>query len=208
MAFVRLEIPEADIALDPAYLAPAERAPLFEALRAGIPWETHRIRIFGRELGSPRLSCWIGDPGASYVYSGTRFEPHDWTPELVALRNRIAATTGARFNSVLANRYRDGRDSMGLHADDEPELGEAPVIASLSLGAPRRFVLKHRSGRGERHVVELGDGTLLVMRGTTQRHWHHGLPKTARPVGERINLTFRWLDSSKRRAREKRDGGN
>jgi alkylated DNA repair dioxygenase AlkB len=199
VAFARLDIPEADILLDPEYLAPAERAPLFAALRETVPWETHRIRIFGREVGSPRLSCWIGDPEASYVYSGTRFEPQAWTPALLALRDRIAATTGARFDSVLANLYRDGRDSMGLHADDEPELGHEPVIASLSLGAPRRFVLKHRSGRGERHVVELGDGALLVMRGTTQRHWHHALPKTARPVGERINLTFRWIDPTKRR---------
>ena len=187
-------LPDAELALDRDFIAAPERHPLFARLRAQVPWENHVIRMFGRSVASPRLSCWIGDPDAAYVYSGTRFEPHPWTHDLAALRDRIAAASGARFNSVLANLYRDGRDGMGFHADDEPELGPAPVIASLSLGATRRFVLRHRQRRDERCVLELGDGALLVMRGRTQRHWNHALPKTARAVGERINLTFRLVE--------------
>lgn len=196
----RLDLPDATLDLDPGFVPAAGRAALFEALRAEIPWETHVVRIFGREIASPRLSCWIGDPDTRYVYSGTRFAPHPWTPRLAALRERIAAATDAPYNSVLANLYRDGRDGMGFHADDEPELGDAPVIASLSLGATRRFVLKRRRGTG-RFELALGDGALLVMRGATQRHWNHALPKTSKPVGPRINLTFRWIDPSRRRER-------
>ncbi len=189
-----IDLPDATLELEPGFIPPDECEGLAAAIRHEVPWETHVIRIFGREIPSPRLSCWIGDPEAAYVYSGTRFEPHPWTPTLVALRGRVEAASGARYNSVLANRYRDGRDSMGFHADDEPELGPEPVIASLSLGARRRFVLKHRKRKRETLELALGDGDLLVMRGATQRHWNHALPKTARPVGERINLTFRWID--------------
>ena len=198
MALALLPIADASVLVDPDFVAAPERAALFEAVRREVPWETHLIRLFGREIPSPRLSCWIGDPDATYVYSGTRFEPRPWTPRLAALRERVAAATGARFNSVLANLYRDGRDGMGFHADDEPELGDAPVIASLSLGATRRFVLKRRRGAG-RFELPLEDGTLLVMRGATQRHWNHALPKTAKPAGPRINLTFRHVDPSRRR---------
>jgi len=193
-----IDLPEATLELEPGFIPPGECEGLAAAIRREVPWETHVIRIFGREIASPRLSCWIGDPDAAYVYSGTRFEPQPWTPTLDALRGRIEAASGARYNSVLANRYRDGRDSMGFHADDEPELGPEPVIASLSLGAARRFVLKHRKRKRETFELALGDGDLLVMRGATQRHWNHALPKTARPVGERINLTFRWIDASAR----------
>ena len=194
------DLPDATLEIVPDFVPAGGREALFDALRAEIPWETHVVRIFGREIASPRLSCWVGDPEASYVYSGTRFEPRPWTPRLAALRDRVAAATGAPFNSVLANLYRDGRDGMGFHADDEPELGEAPVIASLSLGATRRFVLKRKRGP-ERSEIALADGTLLVMRGETQRHWNHALPKTARSVGPRINLTFRNVDPSRRGVR-------
>ncbi|HVF34858.1 MAG TPA: alpha-ketoglutarate-dependent dioxygenase AlkB [Candidatus Saccharimonadia bacterium] len=188
-----IELRDAALRFDPDFVPAVERAALFVALRDGITWETHVIRLFGRDIPSPRLSCWIGDPGTGYVYSGTQFEPHEWSPALLDLRDRVAAATGARFNSVLANRYRDGRDSMGFHADDEPELGREPVIASLSVGATRRFVLRHRTRKREHFALDLNDGSLLVMAGATQRHWNHALPKTARPVGERINLTFRWI---------------
>lgn len=193
MAFTPIALRDADLRYDPDFVPAGERAALFAALRDGIPWETHVIRLFGRDIPSPRLSCWIGDPGTSYVYSGTRFEPHPWTHQLLDLHDRIAAATGARYNSVLANRYRNGRDSMGFHADDEAELGPQPVIASLSFGATRRFVLRHRRRKHEKSTLELTDGSLLVMQGDTQRNWNHALPKTARPVGERINLTFRRI---------------
>src|SRR5690349_200285 len=143
-----LALARADLALWADWLPPAEADVLFAQLRDTIPWETHVIRMFGREVASPRLSCWIGDPGASYVYSRTRFEPHPWPPALAALRPHLEQACGATFNSVLANLYRDGNDAMGWHSDDEPELGTAPVIASLSLGAPRRFVLRPKAARG------------------------------------------------------------
>jgi alkylated DNA repair dioxygenase AlkB len=174
----------------PAFLAPAEADAMLAALDAAIAWERHHVRIFGREIPAPRLSCWIGDPGAAYTYSRVRFEPRPWPPLLAGLRARVAAAAGEAFNSVLANRYADGADSMGWHADDEPELGTDPVIASLSLGAVRRFALRHKATRARRDLA-LGHGSLLVMRGATQANWQHALPRTARPLGLRINLTFR-----------------
>ena len=195
-----LTLPDAELAFDPQWLAAADADALLAALREAVPWEVHRIRLFGREHASPRLSCWIGDPDASYRYSGTRFEPHPWSPVLDPVRKRLAAELGIGFNSVLANRYRDGRDAMGWHSDNEAELGPAPVIASLSLGATRRFVLKHRVDPARKLAIELPHGSLLVMAGATQQHYRHGLPRTARPVGERINLTFRRILSPGRGA--------
>lgn len=184
---------DAELQFDPTFLSPSRAAALLDTLRGAIAWETHRLRLFGREVASPRLSCWIGDAGAAYVYSGTRFEPRPWPPGLPALREELSAISGERFNSVLANLYRDGADSMGWHSDDEPELGPRPVIASLSLGATRRFLLKHRRQAGPRLALDLSAGSLLLMRGETQAHYRHALPKTRRAVGERINLTFRRI---------------
>lgn len=190
-----LPLPGAELSLWPRWLGPAESDALLVELQATIPWETHRIRIYGREVDSPRLSCWIGDEDATYVYSRTRFEPHPWTLALIALRARVEAACDTRFNSVLANLYRNGQDSMGWHSDNELELGPQPVIASLSLGAERRFRLKARrtdDGR-EVHAIELGHGSLLRMAGDTQRHYLHDLPKTSASVGPRLNLTFRQI---------------
>lgn len=188
-----IELPGASLRFDPQYLGPDEAKAAFAALRSDIPWENHRIRMFGRELASPRLSCWIGDEGTGYVYSGSRFEPHPWTPALSRLRERLQSVLGLDFNSVLANLYRDGRDGMGWHSDDEPELGKQPAIASLSLGATRRFCLRRRDGKGETLSLELPPGSLLLMQGATQSNYRHALPKTARAVGERTNLTFRLI---------------
>nr|WP_220486510.1 alpha-ketoglutarate-dependent dioxygenase AlkB [Luteimonas sp. MC1782] len=201
MALIPVTLEGADLAFAPAWLAQDAADALFAHLQAEVPWSVHRIRLFGRLVDSPRLSCWIGDPGAGYTYSGTRFEPHPWPPLLADLRVRVAETCGEEFNSVLANLYRDGRDSMGWHRDDEPELGPRPVIASLSLGATRRFVLKEgvaagSAGAPRKRVFELGHGSLLRMAGDTQRHYRHALPRTARPVGPRINLTFRRIRSA------------
>ena len=188
-----LDLPGADVRLDRDWLAPGEAAALFDALLAGVPWETHRIRLFGREVDAPRRSCWIGDPGAAYTYSGTRFAPRPWPGALQPVRARLSAELGVDFNSVLANLYRDGRDAMGWHRDAEAELGLRPVIASLSLGAVRRFALKSRDDPAERLAMDLPPGSLLVMAGQTQRRYRHALPRTARPVGPRINLTFRRI---------------
>lgn len=173
------------------WLVPEEAEVLFGALMAQVRWEVHRIVMFGRQVDSPRLSCWIGDPGTGYVYSRTRFEPRPWPPALAALRARVDAAAGVAMNSVLANLYRDGRDAMGWHSDDEPELGQRPVIASLSLGGTRRFAVRHRRDVGRKFTIELPPGSLLLMSGESQAAWKHALPRTARPVPPRINLTFR-----------------
>ncbi|KAF1688418.1 alpha-ketoglutarate-dependent dioxygenase AlkB family protein [Pseudoxanthomonas koreensis] len=193
MEWTAFDLPDADVRLARGWLGADEAASLFEALLRDVPWEVHRIRMFGREVASPRLSCWIGDAGAAYRYSGSLFQPRPWLPALAGLRDRLQRELGHSFNSVLANRYRDGRDAMGWHGDDEPELGPRPLIASLSLGARRRFLLKHRRDADARLVLELEPGSLLLMGGETQRCWKHALPRTARPVGERINLTFRHV---------------
>ena len=193
MDWQHFDLPGARLQLARGWMSAAEAGALMQVLRDGLPWEVHHIRLFGREVPSPRLSCWIGDPDAVYRYSGTRFSPHPWTAGLSALRQRLQVELGQPFNSELANRYRDGRDAMGWHSDDEPELGPEPLIASLSLGAVRRFVLRRRDDPGRRLALELEPGSLLLMGGTTQRHWKHALPRTTRPVGERINLTFRQL---------------
>jgi alkylated DNA repair dioxygenase AlkB len=164
---------------------------LFDALRIGITWEREEVLIFGERRAVPRLVAWHGEPGATYTYSGTRHEPRPWTADLEEIRRRVEQLTGHAFNSVLLNRYRSGRDGMGWHSDDEPELGPDPVIASVSLGATRRFRLRHRRNRAEPVSLLLEHGSLLLMAGATQRHWLHAVPKTATTVGERINLTFR-----------------
>ena len=187
----RLDLPGADVRHDPDWLGADEAAALFAALREALPWANHPVRLFGREHPAPRLSAWIGD--AAYRYSGVVREPGPWTPPLAALRDRLGAELGTAFNSVLANLYRSGDDAMGWHADDEPELGPTPLIASVSLGAVRRFVLKRRDGEG-RLALDLPPGSLLVMAGATQALYRHAVPRTQRAVGPRINLTFRRVE--------------
>jgi alkylated DNA repair dioxygenase AlkB len=193
MEWTGFELKDAQVRLARGWLAPAESTALMATLLREVPWEVHRIRMFGREVASPRLSSWIGDAGAAYRYSGSRFEPKPWLPALSALRDRLQEELDRPFNSVLANRYRSGADAMGWHSDDEPELGPEPLIASISLGASRRFVLRHRRDPAQRLALELEPGSLLLMAGATQHHWKHALPRTTRPVGERINLTYRQI---------------
>ena len=189
------DLPDVVVRFHPGWLVAADADRLLQALIGDASWQVHRIRMFGRWLDSPRLSCWMGDADAAYTYSGTRFEPHPWpSPVLEAVRARLADELGGAFNSALANRYRDGRDYMGWHSDNEATLGPRPVIASLSLGATRRFVLKPRQDASHGKLgLDLPHGSLLVMRGETQSNYKHALPRTARPVGERINLTFRRI---------------
>lgn len=186
-----------DIFYHADWLGPCEADALYEQLIGGVRWSRHRLRLFGREMDAPRLSCWIGDPHAMYRYSGALFEPEPWLDALRPVRDAVSGAAGVAFNSVLANLYRGGQDAMGWHSDDEPELGPRPVIASLSLGATRRFVLKARmpdlSGNFTRHVLELPHGSLLIMRGDAQSRFRHALPRTAKTVGPRINLTFRRI---------------
>lgn len=187
------DLRNADVRHLRGWLPAGQADALQQAVQADVPWEVHRIRMFGNWVDSPRLSCWIGDPQARYRYSGAEFVPHPWPLVLGALRDRLQAQGVGRFNSVLLNRYRGGTDYMGWHSDDEPELGPAPLIASLSLGAARRFLLRRRDDPARKVEYLLGHGDLLLMAGQTQRHYQHALPKMARVQGERINLTFRWI---------------
>lgn len=199
-AIDRLPLAGADLRYDPAAWSAAAADAWFAKLQREIPWERHRLVLFGRAVEAPRLSCWIGDADATYVYSRTRFEAQPWTPAVAALRDELAARLGLRFNSVLANLYRGGRDSMGWHSDDEPELGAEPVIASLSFGAVRTFRLRERATRKAALSIELAHGSLLVMAGGTQRHYQHALPKRAGIAEARINLTFRRIRTSGERS--------
>jgi alkylated DNA repair dioxygenase AlkB len=189
----RLELPDADVRLWPQAIAPARADALFAALRRAVAWEQERVLIFGERRLVPRLVAWHGDAGTVYSYSGTLHEPRPWTTELLELRHVAETLTGHRYNSVLLNLYRDGNDGMGWHADDEPELGPDPTIASISLGATRRFKLRHRHRRDAIFALDLGHGSLLLMAGATQQHYVHAVPKSARPMAERINLTFRHV---------------
>lgn len=180
----------------PGFLANADAA-LLDSLRGDLPWRQELYFRAGGTVPAPRLTSFHGDPGCTYVYSGIVYEPGPWTESLLELRARLRSVTGQDFNTVLANLYRDGRDSLGFHADNEPELGPVRddlAIASISLGTPRRFVLKHRR-EPRRLCYELGHGDLLVMRGRTQQRWVHGVPKTSKAVGPRINLTYRVVNT-------------
>jgi alkylated DNA repair dioxygenase AlkB len=174
----------------------AEADRLQARLRGDVDWQAEQIVMFGRLVPVPRLVAWHGDPAAVYSYSGVRHEPSPWLPAIADVRRRVEALTGETFNSVLLNLYRCGRDGMGWHADDEPELGRNPLIASVSFGATRRFRLKHRRRAGGQLALDLAHGSLLVMRGALQHHWLHAVPKTRTVVGERINLTFRRVEPS------------
>ena len=188
----QLFLPDAEIYYDPRFLEQEESDAFFRALQQHINWQQESIRMFGRELPMPRLTAWYGDKG--YTYSGLYNAPQPWVPVLQELKEKVERASGHLYNSVLLNFYRHGNDSMGWHADNEPELGEEPAIASLSLGGERRFSLKHRTRKDLEPVhITLAHGSLLLMQGPTQHHWLHHIPKTKRPVQPRINLTFRLV---------------
>jgi alkylated DNA repair dioxygenase AlkB len=172
------------------YFPTSETDRLFALFKAKLSWQEEDIFIFGKWCKVPRLMCWYGDSGAHYRYSGVDHQPLPWTSELLALKKQIEQLCGHQFNSVLANLYRDGKDSMGCHADDEPELGFNPVIASVSFGASRLLKLHHKK-RKAKLDIELEHGDLLIMAGAMQHHWLHALPKTRQLKTARINLTFR-----------------
>jgi alkylated DNA repair dioxygenase AlkB len=178
------------ITYQPGWMAKEEADALFTALLHELPWVQRPIVVAGRELPQPRLMAWGG--ALPYRYSGQTLEVVPPTPLLAALLERLAAVCGVPFNHVVVNRYRDGRDHIGRHADAEPELGWRPTIASLSLGVRRRFLLSRKGARKERHL-KLQHGSLLVMGGTLQHTWYHALPPDADVRLERLNLTFRWL---------------
>ena len=190
---VDLGLPDSDIVYRRDLIDPEDGDRLLDELITTSSWRQDTIRMYGREVPVPRLNAWHGDPGRTYAYSGITLDPEPWTPPLLEIKALVEAEAGAAFNSVLVNLYRDGSDGVAWHSDDEPELGPAPTIASVSLGATRRFQLRHREDHSRREAIDLEHGSVLVMGGPTQRCWHHQVPKTTRPVGPRVNLTFRRI---------------
>jgi alkylated DNA repair dioxygenase AlkB len=177
----------------PAFLDPSAADAAFDALLREVPWTQGSVRVFGRVHPEPRLTAWVADPGLTYVYSGQRREPAPWSPVLAALRDAVRDAVGEPYDAVLCNLYRDGRDTMGMHADDEPALGPAPRIASLSLGAVRTFRLRPRDPEGAALDLELPHGSLLVLEPSVQRTHLHGVPRRSRVRSPRVNLTFRAM---------------
>lgn len=191
---MRINLPKSEIFYYEDFLAKQEADDYFERLKNEIAWEEKEITIFGKTYKMPRLTAWYGDAEAIYTYSGVTNYPKPWNEVLLSLKERVENFVGASFNCVLLNLYRNGRDSMGWHSDDEKELGENPIIASVSFGGERRFLLKPKDKKNPtRGEILLRHGSLLVMGGETQEYWLHGIPKTAKAVAPRINLTFRYI---------------
>jgi alkylated DNA repair dioxygenase AlkB len=199
--FSALETQRAQIHLQDAEVYYLRHLPLAETphivmrqLIDEIAWRAENVVVWGRTYPQPRLTAWYGDIGKNYTYSGINLSPFPWTEALLDIKSRVEAVARMDFNSVLLNYYRDHRDSMGLHSDDEPELGERPILASLSLGEERNFILKHKHEKALKPVrLKLASGSLLLMKGDTQRYWKHGIDKETRPCGPRVNLTFRRI---------------
>lgn len=165
---------------------------LFDTLLHSLDWQQEKIFLYGRWLNVPRLMCWLGDKGANYTYSGVNHQPLIWTDSLLLIKHKIELQFQCSFNSVMANLYRNGSDSMGCHADNESELGMSPLIASLSLGEQRLLKFRHNKSK-EIVDVDLHHGDLLLMAGSIQHHWRHELPKTKKKKRQRINLTYRKI---------------
>jgi alkylated DNA repair dioxygenase AlkB len=188
-----IEMPDADVIFYPEIYDEDERKDLFAKLKKEIAWEEKEAKFPWGAVKLPRLVAWYGDANKEYRYSGMTMTPNAWTDTLLKMKEKVEKIAGAEFNSVLLNLYRDENDSVGWHSDDEPELGANPVIASVSFGATRLFQLKHKALPKNQRDIDLVSGSLLVMRGGTQRHWQHRVPKVKTELPERINLTFRFI---------------
>lgn len=190
----RIPIEDAEVYYLPELPLLASATSILRSLIDETPWRAESIVVWGKKFLQPRLIAWYGDPGSAYTYSGIHLDPMPWTKTLRDIKVKVEAVSEESFNSVLLNYYRDHRDSMGLHSDDEPELGKRPIIASLSLGEERTLIFKHKSRLDLKSVrIRLGSGSLLLMKGETQRHWKHGIDKERGPCGPRVNLTFRRI---------------
>lgn len=157
-----------------------------------INWKQEKMNMYGKDLLFPRLTAWYGDNDKPYSFSGITLKPKQWTKELLEIKSKVETKTDVSFNSVLLNRYRNGNDSISWHTDAEKELGKNPIIASVNFGATREFQLRHIHTK-EKLSIQLSHGSLLIMLGELQHLWQHQIPKTKKPVSERINLTFRVI---------------
>jgi alkylated DNA repair dioxygenase AlkB len=189
----RLELPDADVTFYPNFFGTSDSDRLLDELYRTTGWRQETIAIEDATIPLPRLTAWYGDPGRTYTYSSITMEPQPWSEPLLEIKRRIEQVSPETFNSVLLNLYRDGRDGVGWHSDNEPELGEFPVIGSVSLGGTRTFALRHKKRRDLKVELELTHGSYLLMKGTTQRFYRHQVPRTEEPVEPRINLTFRRI---------------
>lgn len=190
---ISLELPDAEIRYFPRFLNETTANNYFEKLRMNVPWQQDDITVFGKIYAQPRLTALYANNEKAYSYSNITMHPHLFTDELKELLKKVENISSIRFTTCLLNLYRNGKDSNGWHADDEKELGLNPPIASISLGAARYFHLKHKSKKDLKQKILLEHGSLLLMTGPTQHFWKHQIPKTAKPIGERINLTFRVI---------------
>ncbi|NHM06371.1 alpha-ketoglutarate-dependent dioxygenase AlkB [Flavobacterium sp. CYK-4] len=188
-----LDLPDAEITYFPAFFSREIADELYADLLQSIPWQQDQIKVYGKQHDQPRLTALFGNDGKPYSYSNIIMQPHPWNLLLLKIKAMAETVSETQFTSVLLNYYRDGKDSNGWHADNEKELGKNPVIASVSLGAARVFQLRHNENSDLKRNILLEHGSLLLMKGPTQHHWKHQIPKTAKPIGGRINLTFRVI---------------
>lgn len=189
--FKKIIMPDAEVYLYSSLFSLQEANSLHDTLKKEIVWKQEQIKLYGQVHNIPRLSAWYGEPNKSYVYSGIKVESSPWTSTLLQIKKKIEKVSGVHFNSVLLNLYRSGSDGVSWHSDDEKELGENPVIGSVSFGEPRTFQLKHKFKIDQKKKIVLGHGSYLLMRGSTQHQWVHQIPKSKKMMSERINLTFR-----------------
>lgn len=188
-----LHLQDAEIIYFAHFFDKKEADAIFTQLVKDIPWQQDDIQVFGKIHPQPRLTALFGNEGKPYSYSNIKMQPYPWTLLLQKIKSYVESVSDTNFTTVLLNQYRDGKDSNGWHADNEKELGSNPVIASVSFGAERIFQLKHNSISGLKQNIILEHGSLLLMKGTTQHFWKHQIPKTSKPIGPRINLTFRVI---------------
>lgn len=191
-----LPVKDAELIYIESIALPSDPAMLMNTLIGETPWRAEEVVVWGKRFPQPRLIAWYGDEGKSYAYSGIALRPLPWTSVLLNIKRRVEFLADCQFNSVLLNYYRDNRDSMGMHSDDEPELGSRPTIASLSLGEARTLVFAHKFDRvASSFKLLLKSGSLLIMKGPTQQNWKHGINKESRACGPRVNLTFRRINA-------------
>ncbi len=191
---IRLDLPDAEVIHIQKFFSPKESKRLYNNLYDTIAWQQDQIKIFGKLIDLPRLTAWIGEEDELYTYSGIAMQPQPWNKALLFIKKRIEKEADVVFTNCLLNLYRTGKDSVGWHQDNEPELGQNPIIGSVSFGATRSFQLKHRYRKDLKKVtIPLTDGSFLLMQGTTQHFWKHQIPKTTKVVAPRINLTFRII---------------
>lgn len=188
----KINIQDGWLLFEENFFSQEESLRLFDELHDQLEWQQGKIKLFGKEYSTPRLEAFYAEPNKNYGYSGQQMTTNPMNPTLLTILATIENSTGYSFNSVLCNLYRDGSDSNGWHADNEPELGKDPIIASLSLGAIRRFDLKHNSSN-ETIKFNLNLGSILIMGGSIQHNWKHQIAKTKKVLSPRINLTFRTI---------------